>query len=359
MKATYINHMGSDASVVNSARVSTGRHGSRTSWVSETSLNAEDIKLIKFLANHQHYTPFEHCVVTLHLKVPIFVARQIQRHRTFSYNEISRRYVDDEPEFYIPKIWRKRSESVKQGSSDEPVQPTLVRGICGQCGSKYTPTSPRHNYCSQDCQQKSWRERNPLVMKWRGWKASADRRGLEFSISEEDLDYPKYCPYLGLELAYSPNEGGILPNSASLDRIDSTKGYVKGNVQIISNRANTMKLDASEKELIEFAKNVLLRHGGIVVPEGGSVENLFDNYKILYRNLIDNGLCPEQARGFLPQALYTEFYMTGDLRNWAHFLNLRLDKHAQEEARDIARQCADIIRPLFPHSLAALLEMEL
>lgn len=120
LKATYINHMGSDASVVNSARVSTGRHGSRTSWVSETNLNAEDTKLIKFLANHQHYTPFEHCVVTLHLKVPIFAARQIQRHRAFSYNEVSRRYVKGGLEFYWPSMWRASAPGIKQGSLTEP-----------------------------------------------------------------------------------------------------------------------------------------------------------------------------------------------------------------------------------------------
>ena len=382
MLVNLIEHWGSDLSVVNAARVSFDK---KSGWVEYSTydgrearqlitegwtevdysdmggyvlarLSPADTKLVQYLAQHKHTSCFEHMGATLKMKVPIFIARQIQRHRTFSYNEISRRYVDSEPEFYIPDIWRKRADNLKQGSTNDPVKPVLVRGVCGQCGAAYTPTSPRHHYCSQDCQQKSWRERNPMTIKWRGWKASADRRGYEFSITEADLDYPKYCPYLGLELQYEPNEGGILPNSASLDRIDPTLGYVPGNVQIISNRANSMKLDASEEELVGFAKNVLLRHRGIVVPDTDSVESLFENIKQAYMNMIANGVAPEQARMILPQATYTEFYMTGNLRAWAHFLHLRLDGHAQLEVQQVAQQVADILTPLFPVSMKALME---
>ena len=181
MKATYIDHMGTDLSVVNAAKVSFGK---RSEWEYEYDtdegvsqapaykfspsllnknrkvLSKKDQSLIAFLArgctsgdwesvvndvkyfgfeagrgidtgelgdllNHirkmpSHWSPFAHTAITLHLKMPIFVARQIMKHTTgIEYNEVSRRYVDSEPEFYVPDVWRKKAEDVKQGSSDE------------------------------------------------------------------------------------------------------------------------------------------------------------------------------------------------------------------------------------------------
>lgn len=188
MKATYIDHMGTDLSVVNAAKVSFGK---RSEWdysgcpdrysmlkhiVEEyRKLSDKDQGLIQFLArgctsgdwetlvdqcleqggtqqslwdqhpdvqddevehlsvrfqmadllNHirrmpSHWSPFAHTAISLHLKMPIFVARQIMKHTTgIEYNEVSRRYVDSEPEFYVPDVWRKKADDVKQGSSDE------------------------------------------------------------------------------------------------------------------------------------------------------------------------------------------------------------------------------------------------
>ena len=181
MKVTYIDHMGTDLSVVNAAKVSFGK---RSEWEYEYDtdegvsqapaykfspsllnknrkvLSKKDQSLIAFLArgctsgdwesvvndvkyfgfeagrgidtgelgdllNHirkmpSHWSPFAHTAITLHLKMPIFVARQIMKHTTgIEYNEVSRRYVDSEPEFYVPDVWRKKAEDVKQGSSDE------------------------------------------------------------------------------------------------------------------------------------------------------------------------------------------------------------------------------------------------
>jgi thymidylate synthase (FAD) len=93
-------------------------------WVAEAS-DEGDWEAFEDLLNHirkmpSHWSPFAHTAVTLHLKMPIFVARQIMKHTTgIEYNEISRRYVDSEPEFYVPDVWRKKAEDVKQGSSDE------------------------------------------------------------------------------------------------------------------------------------------------------------------------------------------------------------------------------------------------
>ena len=177
MKVTYINNMGDDLSVVNAAKVSFGKRsewegGSHPDFDKPKHLSKKDQGLIQFLArgctsgdwdelvgqaevhgynifklnvsgndaaleteesmlvdllNHirkmpSHWSPFAHTAITLHLKMPIFVARQIMKHTTgIEYNEVSRRYVDSEPEFYVPDVWRKKADNVKQGSSDEAV----------------------------------------------------------------------------------------------------------------------------------------------------------------------------------------------------------------------------------------------
>ena len=118
--------MGDDLTVVNAARVSFDKE---SEWESITPagpiqnlLTEKDTKLINYLAKHNHFTPFTHCTVTMRETVPIFVARQRFKHTIgFSYNEVSRRYVDDTPEFYMPKAWRARADNAKQGSSEETI----------------------------------------------------------------------------------------------------------------------------------------------------------------------------------------------------------------------------------------------
>ena len=218
MNVDFIESWGSDLSVVNAARVSFDKHSSE--------LLPKDEKLIHYLAKHKHTSCFEHMGATLKLKVPIFIARQIQRHRTFSYNEISRRYVDSEPEFFWPDKWRKRAENAKQGSSDDAHSMEILYGTDGKNGST-------------------------------------------------DL------------LAW--------------------------------------------------------------------VEEHVSDTLLLYNTLVKEGVAPELARMILPQNMYTEFYMSGNLRAWSHFLHLRLDGHAQKEVQDVAKMVADILTPLFPVSMEALL----
>lgn len=208
MQVQLIESWGTDKTVARAARVSFGSDD-----LSTDELTERDKKLIHYLAKHKHTSCFEHQGATLRLKVPIFIARQIQRHRTFSYNEISRRYVDTPPEFFWPNKWRKRADNVKQGSSDEEV---------------------------------------------------------EFDAA----GYAKSAALVALEV---------------------------------------------------------------------------------YERLLEEGAAPEQARMILPQNMYTEFYMTGNLRNWAHFLKLRLDGHAQKEVQDVAQMVEEILRPLFPVSVEALM----
>ena len=106
--ATYIQHCGNDLMVVNAARVSFAKESAMFS--------NKDAGLISYLAKHNHKSPFNHTFVTFHVKAPIVVARQLVKHEYMPWNEVSRRYVDDEPEFYTPDVWRGRSADKKQGS---------------------------------------------------------------------------------------------------------------------------------------------------------------------------------------------------------------------------------------------------
>lgn len=212
IEVAYINHMGDDLTCANSARVSFGKF--------KTELDADDEKLLNYLAKHDHLTPFEHCQLSVKIKCPLYIRSQIHRHRTFSYNEISRRYTAENLEFYIPDSLRKQHASSKQ-------------------------------------------------------------------CSAEDLD-PE-----------------------------------------INNRLQ-------EK----------------------MVHHNYDSVE-LYNHLIENGVAREQARGVLPQNLMTEFWMTGSLRNWVHFLSLRLDPHAQKEVRDVANPILDIIKDKFPKSAEALFKHQI
>ena len=122
IEVTYIDHMGSDLSVVNAARVSFGK---KSDWLPRVhngeakALSAKDCRLIAYLARHNHKSPFNHTFTTFHIKAPVFVARQLVKHEYMPWNEISRRYVDAEPELYEAPIWRGRSADKKQGSEGE------------------------------------------------------------------------------------------------------------------------------------------------------------------------------------------------------------------------------------------------
>jgi len=116
IKATLIDFMGSDLSVVNAARVSFGKESEWKNNLGILELSKGDAQLISYLAKHKHMSPFGHAFVSFHIKAPIFVARQLVKHKFLRWNEISRRYVDSEPEFYEPDVWRGRSEDKKQGS---------------------------------------------------------------------------------------------------------------------------------------------------------------------------------------------------------------------------------------------------
>lgn len=162
MQVTYLDHMGSDLTVVNAARVSFSK---KSDWVQDYTeemdrdefgnglyndlpvrryhgkkyLSDKDTSLINYLAEHHHWLPFRHPHISFHCKAPIFVARQAVKHQVgMSWSEVSRRYVDDEPELWWPTEWRKRAEDKKQGSSDETVpEPWLLRSDVGELVLSY------------------------------------------------------------------------------------------------------------------------------------------------------------------------------------------------------------------------------
>ena len=129
MNVEVIDKMGSDLSVVNAARVSFAK--------TKEVFDEKDEKLIKYLAEHNHWSPFGHASLQFRIKAPVFVARQLVKHQVgLVWNEVSRRYVDDQPEFYMPFLWREKAENKKQGSADTEVEFDIT-DITQACKSVY------------------------------------------------------------------------------------------------------------------------------------------------------------------------------------------------------------------------------
>ena len=224
-----IDFQGSDISVVNAARVSFNKEsewvietiGDEYSWSAIEKLSDKDQKLINYLAKHNHWSPFAHNSLTFRIKAPIFVARQLVKHCVGGvWNEVSRRYVDDEPEFYLPSLWHKAPTNAKQGASEEILN----------------------------------------------WKA------------------PEFYSYTGSP--YGP---------------------------------------------LEIALEV-------------------------YNSALKQGMAPEEARMFLPLNTMTEWWWTGSLMFFARVCKQRLDSHAQNATRDIAKMIAEQIPQEFQHSWKALMQ---
>jgi thymidylate synthase (FAD) len=117
----YIDHMGTDKSVVNAARVSFDADSS------EESFSERDQKLIGYLAKHRHWSPFAHTSIQLKISAPIFVARQLVKHQVGGvWNEVSRRYVSYEPRMFDFESFRGKPQNAKQGSDGEIDNPELV-----------------------------------------------------------------------------------------------------------------------------------------------------------------------------------------------------------------------------------------
>jgi thymidylate synthase (FAD) len=132
IEVSLVHHVGDDLDVVNAARVSFDKE---SEWEKNENsyghLCVKDERLISYLAKHKHHSPFNHSFLSFRIKAPIFVARQLVKHKFMPWNEVSRRYVDSEPEFYIPELYRLKADNVKQGSSEE-VTETFVNPWGGE-----------------------------------------------------------------------------------------------------------------------------------------------------------------------------------------------------------------------------------
>jgi thymidylate synthase (FAD) len=130
----YIDHMGSDNSICQAARISYNRRTAEKT-------DEDDRKLIRRLVIDKHTSPLEMGKIVFNIKLPIFVMRQFVRHRMQNVNEVSARYTELPDEFYIPEAWRKQSEKNKQGSSDEKFSPTMneafIHDVKRHCGNAY------------------------------------------------------------------------------------------------------------------------------------------------------------------------------------------------------------------------------
>ena len=207
----YVEHMGSDLTIVNSARVSFGKH--------KEELDEKDKKLIKYLVEHKHTSTFEHNLVTFRFVVPLFIRSQHHRHRTWSYNEISRRYTDFDLKFYEPEQFRTQHKTNRQASNSDSIDPIVFPDL----------SDPKFGITASDCVKQH---------------------------HEQSLS--------------------------------------------------------------------------------------------LYNKLMAKGVCREQARGILPQNLYTEYYGTCNLSNLLKFIELRTHSGAQWEIQQVARACLDIAESLWP-----------
>ena len=214
-KVEYVQHMGEDITIVNAARVSFGKH--------KEAIADSDKKLIKYLIKHRHTSTLEHNSVTFRFCVPLFIRSQHHRHRTWAYNEISRRYTDVDLRFYEPVAFRTQHKSNRQASNAE--------------------------------------------------------------------------------------------------------------------------------ELID---PVLYGHVLKAVP---MMKRLHQDALSLYRDLMDAGVCREQARGVLPQNLYTEYYGTVNLNNLLKFIDLRTHGGAQWEIQQVAKACLKIATDLWPITVGAYREL--
>lgn len=122
MEVTYLDHMGNDLTVVNAARVSFHKESKEFTFRKDIEKGSDE-GLVEYLAKHGHWTPFSQPQIQMREKVPIFVARQRFKHMVgFTYNEVSRRYVDDAPEFFTPTSWRGKPLNAKQGSSEDTIE---------------------------------------------------------------------------------------------------------------------------------------------------------------------------------------------------------------------------------------------
>lgn len=144
----YVDHMGSDDAVCDAARVSMNKSA-------DLFTVGQNERLINYLAKHNHWSPFSHTSIKMRFKAPIFIARQLAKHQVgFAWNEVSRRYVSDEPEFWLPQTFRQKADNVKQGSIQDPINDSSLERAHWEihymrCLDHYDHMVKRMNMCPE------------------------------------------------------------------------------------------------------------------------------------------------------------------------------------------------------------------
>ena len=320
-------------------------------------------KLWQWRNTPTHDTPFNHTFISFEVQAPIFLRAQLVKHEYLIMSEFSRRYITDDVQFYEPDMWRKAAENKKQGSSNEAV---ILNGQqkCSYCQGSIEFLRPEDEkmkrFCTSSCQDKFYRkctDKGWLVTKVARLKQSAKKRGVPFDLTWEELEsvgMPAYCKYLEIELDYSSDT--LVPQSPSVNRIDPTKGYFVGNIEVISNMANSMLLNATPDQMKVFIKNVAFEQFGALVDCSPFMDNLNSGSLELYTKMLEGGMAPEQARGYLPQNVLTEWTWSGTLGAFAKMCTLRLHPEAQYEARLVAEQVYGYLKEYYPVGAKALVE---
>jgi thymidylate synthase (FAD) len=160
ISATLLRCMGDDLTVVNAARVSFNKNHEK--------LESKDPKLIKYLAEHKHFSPFGHCFASFHVKAPMFVARQLVKHKFLRWSDVSRRYISDDPEFYTPAQWRGKSKDKKQGSEG------VVEGVDVQASREHAFIQYKHLLSIGVCEELARGELPLSTMTEWHWSGSLD-----------------------------------------------------------------------------------------------------------------------------------------------------------------------------------------
>jgi hypothetical protein len=143
---------------------------------------------------------------------------------------------------------------------------------CTKCGVIFPKTSKTVTLCN-DCNSSRVKGESVEIKMLRRAKQRAKDRGVEFGISLEDITIPTHCPILGIELQMHKGRSGGQPNSPALDRVDNSKGYVKGNVMVVSHLANMMKSSATTEQLVLFAEWITKTHGNSAVEVANNSEH--------------------------------------------------------------------------------------
>ncbi len=280
-----VDVMGEDSSIVQAARVSYGK-GTKTM--------RSDKALISYLIRHRHTTPLEMVEFKFIIRLPVFVARQVVRHRTASINEYSARYSEVPDRFWAPSLGAIADQDAvnRQGRADALLD--LVEALPDPAG---------------DAVACAYREDETAVL------VAPDGTGISRAALLEDAHRIEFAP----RFSGNADDAGMLP----------TENYLWWAERLLD-------FFPERKEKMASIRARYQEHN--------------ERSYALYQNFLREGVAREIARSVLPLTMYTEWYWKMDLHNLFHFLRLRMDPHAQLEVRAFAEAIGTFVKEHMPHA---------